>query len=117
MNNLINNPMYNLIGIVIILFILYFISSKEQFDNTEQSYYIDKIGKTPIETNDLPLTLTDIIELHYINTVTDETKFLLTKGHYKHSESKNAMTLSNNKSEKYQLIHLKNDIPFSGILF
>lgn len=107
--------MNNLVYIFIILCVLYFLSSKESFDNTKESYYIDDTGKHII--SNLPLTLTDIYELHYVNTQKDNIQFILTKGFYKQSESKNEMKVVNNKSEKYQLIHLKNDIPFSGLLF
>jgi hypothetical protein len=109
--------MNNLFNIFLVLFLFYIIlfSRKETFEESNISYYIDKTGKHTIQ--ELPLELTDILELKYINTKKDRIKFLLTKGSYKHSESKNEMKILNGKSEKYQFIFLKNDSPFSGILF
>ena len=112
--------MNNLLNIFFVLFLFYIIlfSRKETFEETQhqnESYYIDKTGKHTI--TELPLELKDIFELKYINTKKDAIKFFLTKGSYKHSESKNEMRIINEKAEKYQLIFLKNDSPFSGILF
>lgn len=112
--------MNNLFNIFFILFLFYIIlfSRKETFEEAQhqnESYYIDKTGKHTI--TEVPLELNNILELNYINTTKDTTKFFLTKGSYKHSESKNEMRIINDKAEKYQVIFLKNDSPFSGILF
>lgn len=111
--------MNNLFSIFFILFLFYIIliARKESFEvtNEQSSYYIDDSGEHAIEK--LPLELKDILELKYINTTKNETKFVLTKGSYKHSESKNEIKIVNDKAQKYQRLFLKSESPFSGILF
>lgn len=105
-----------ILAIILLLLYIYNLPKETLLMDTEDngSYYIDQFGKHPIYN--LPLQLNDIYELKYINTKKNTSKFFVTKGHYKHSYSKNKMVMSNGDSSTYQLIHVKNDIPFSGIL-
>lgn len=110
--------MNTIIILVIVIIILYFYTKTESLENTESdSYYIDASGQKH-DITDLPITVNNIIELKYTNTLpSSNIKFVTTKGSYKTIKSENQINIINNKQTMYQLLHLSNNIPFSGILF
>jgi hypothetical protein len=111
----------NIVILFILIVIIYFITTRETLDNTTDkidSYYIDALGdKHVIKDSDLPLTLNDITSLRYTSTSSNKIKFVTTKGSYTTVQTKNQINIINNKPTMYQLLHISNVIPFSGILF
>lgn len=111
----------NIVILFLLIVIIYFITTRETLDNiTDEiySYYIDALGdKHVIKDSDLPLTLNDITSLRYTNTSSNKIKFVTTKGSYTTIQTKNQLNIINNKPTMYQLLHISNVTPFSGILF
>lgn len=103
-----------LIIIIIVLCILY--NSSELFENTSDNYYIDSNG-TKHTINNIPINLTNILELKFSTTESPNVKFITTKGSYNNITTENEMSSVNNKQTMYKSIHIKNNIPFSGVLF
>jgi len=107
--------MNSIIILFIILCILFYINSKESFEN-DNNYYIDSEGKHNITK--LPITLTNITELKYSSKDNNNNlKFVSTKGGYNNISTKNQLSIINGQQSFIQSLHLKNTIPFSGVLF
>lgn len=107
--------MNTIIIIFLIILCIFFYNSQESFENNH-NYYIDSNSTKHIITK-LPITLTNILELKYTSKNNENLKFVTTKGGYNNISTENQLTTINGQQTMYQSLHLKNNIPFSGILF
>jgi hypothetical protein len=107
-----------LIIIIILIIVLFIYNSSELFENNNNidNYYIDSNGlKHIIKT--APMKLTNILELKFSTKEALNVKFITTKGSYNNLSTENEFTSVNGEQTMYKSIHIKNNIPFSGILF